>query len=184
MVSTGYSILLLGISLFLGQAACQQLRGNIHLYPSNNMCDGSDGLFQCGDAPAGLCCGISSTRFILSTNTQLTSAPGPGTTTHILGGAQGGNLCAITLNTDTACARTSVSDTAQGGSYSWRSHGRRSAEIEYAAAAECLQPDTFQISDGDKTYVAPTVDNTTIHYLLSLGRTARIDWAKENGKAI
>ncbi|OIW25937.1 hypothetical protein CONLIGDRAFT_635707 [Coniochaeta ligniaria NRRL 30616] len=150
------------------------------------MCDPSDGVLQCGDKPAGFCCIAGATRFILSTNTQLTSAPGGGTTTHILYAAQGNppNYCAIVLNTDTACARTSASGTAQSGSYSWRSFGRRSEAIEATASTDCSLADTFYISDGDQTYVAPTFDNSTIDHILSLGRAERIVWAKENGKAV
>ncbi|KAJ9130537.1 hypothetical protein NKR19_g9854 [Coniochaeta hoffmannii] len=189
MVSNILRIALLSTALFLGPVACQQLRGNIRLYQTNNMCDGSDGLWQCGNASPGQCCSIGATSFILSTNTQLTSAPGGGRTTHIIHGAQSGNLCAIVLNSDPACAKTSESMTAQGGSYSWRSNSagrlRRGEDVEVAASAgeECLRPDTFHIVDGARTYVA-AVDNTTISYVASLDREAKLAWAKENGEAL
>ena len=194
MVSTSYLTSALAIGIFLGQVACQPLLGTIKLYPSNNMCDDSDGHLECTNAPAGLCCFVRNS-FILSTNTQLTSAPGPGDVTHQLFAAQGlppnQNFCAVLLNQDRACAKTSQSGTAQAGSYRFTPHQRLARlartegfpdQEENTADKNCLQPDVFKITDGNTVYSAP-MNDTTIAHVLSLGRAEKIEWAKQNGKA-
>lgn len=185
MIAGSYLPLILATGSFLGQAFAQNLRGNIRLYTTNNQCDGSDGLFQCGDTTPGTCCSVGATSFILSTNTQITSSPGGGATTHIITAAQNGNLCAITLNSDPACARTSQSDTAQGGTWAWQPFTRMaSRDTERSAGEDCLSPDTFQITDGEKTYSASTAGDGTIEHLLSLARAEQLEWAKAHGKVI